>query len=129
MHKRIIIPVLCTKKPNSAWLFSKIISSASKPKILTLTILRFWGLTCLFDDLGLDDDGSGLMVLYEILRVIIETGYKPEKNVQLHAYASEELGLLGSDQIANDYKSEGKYVFVFRVLQYHENLPYKNYRH
>jgi len=56
---------------------------------------------------GLDDDGSGLMVLYEILRVIIETGYKPEKNVQIHAYASEELGLLGSDQIANDYKSEG----------------------
>ena len=69
------------------------------------------------------------MVLYEILRVIIETGYKPEKNVQIHAYASEEVGLLGSDQIANDYKSEGKYVLVFRMLQYYENLPYKNYRH
>ena len=56
---------------------------------------------------GLDDDGSGVMVLFEILRVIVETGYKPQKNVQIMSYASEELGLLGSDQIAEDYKSKG----------------------
>ena len=63
---------------------------------------------------GLDDDGSGVMVLLEILRVVVETGFKPQKNVQLMAFAAEEVGLLGSDQIANDYKSEGKYIFVFR---------------
>ena len=59
---------------------------------------------------GLDDDGSGVLVLLEILRVIVETGYQPENNVQLMAYAAEELGLLGSLQIAGDYKSEGKNV-------------------
>lgn len=58
---------------------------------------------------GLDDDGSGVMVLFEILRVIVETGYKPHKNVQIMAYASEEVGLLGSDQIAENYESEGKF--------------------
>ena len=59
---------------------------------------------------GLDDNGSGVLVLMEILRVIIETGYRPENNVQLMAYAAEELGLLGSTQIAEDYKSKGKSV-------------------
>ena len=50
------------------------------------------------------------MVLFEILRVIVQTGYKPQKNVQIMAYASEEVGLLGSDQIAEDYNSEGLYL-------------------
>ena len=57
---------------------------------------------------GLDDDGSGVMVLLEILRVVVETGFKPQKNVQIMAYAAEEVGLLGSDQIAKDYKSKGR---------------------
>ena len=57
---------------------------------------------------GLDDDGSGVMVLLEILRVVVETGFKPQKNVQIMAFASEEVGLLGSDQIAKDYKSKGR---------------------
>ena len=59
---------------------------------------------------GIDDNGSGVMVLMEILRVIVETGYQPENNVQLMAYAAEELELLGSIQIAENYKSEGKRV-------------------
>ena len=57
---------------------------------------------------GLDDDGSGVMVLLEILRAVVETGFKPKKNVQLMAFAAEEVGLLGSDQIAKDYKSKGR---------------------
>ena len=57
---------------------------------------------------GLDDDGSGVMVLLEILRAGVETGFKPKKNVQLMAFAAEEVGLLGSDQIAKDYKSKGR---------------------
>ena len=57
---------------------------------------------------GLDDDGSGVMVLLEILRVVVETGIKPQKNVQLMAFAAEEVGLLGLDQIAKDYKSKGR---------------------
>ena len=57
---------------------------------------------------GIDDDGSGVAVLLEILRAAVETGFKPKKNVQFHLYAAEELGLLGSDQIAEDYKSKGR---------------------
>ena len=44
---------------------------------------------------GGDDDGSGLMVLMEALRVIVETGYKPKKTVEIHAYGAEEIGLRG----------------------------------
>ena len=59
---------------------------------------------------GMDDNASGVLVLMEILRVIVETGYQPETNVQLMAVAAEELGLLGSQQIAADYAAKGKNV-------------------
>ena len=46
----------------------------------------------------------------EILRVIVATGYQPQTSVQLMAYAAEEYDLLGSRQIAKDYKANGKSV-------------------
>ncbi len=38
----------------------------------------------------------------------MESGYKPERTVQFMAYAAEEVGLLGSKEIANSYKSQNK---------------------
>lgn len=59
---------------------------------------------------GADDDGSGLIVLMEALRVIVETGYKPAKTVEIHAYGAEEIGLLGSEAIAAEYEKDNKNV-------------------
>lgn len=59
---------------------------------------------------GADDNASGIATLTEIIRVAMESGYRPAKTVQFIAYAAEEVGLLGSREIAKKYKGEGKNV-------------------
>lgn len=59
---------------------------------------------------GADDDASGIAVVSEVLRVILETGVRPKRTMQFIAYAAEEVGLRGSREIAEDYKDEGKTV-------------------
>jgi len=56
---------------------------------------------------GVDDNGSGLTVLTEVLRVIVQSGYRPKKTIMIMGFAGEEQGLLGSKQIASDYKKNG----------------------
>jgi len=56
---------------------------------------------------GVDDNGSGLAVLTEVLRVIVQSGYRPKKTIMIMGFAGEEQGLLGSGQIASDYKKNG----------------------
>ena len=59
---------------------------------------------------GADDNASGIAILTELLRLIVETGYRPEKTVQLMGFAAEEVGLVGSEEIAARYKSNGENV-------------------
>jgi bacterial leucyl aminopeptidase len=59
---------------------------------------------------GADDNASGIATLTETLRVAVKNGFKPARTVQFMAYAAEEVGLLGSKEIANLYKREGKKV-------------------
>lgn len=59
---------------------------------------------------GADDDASGVIVLMEALRVIIQTEYKPKNTVQIMVYGAEEIGLVGSEQIASEYSNDGKNV-------------------
>ena len=59
---------------------------------------------------GADDNASGIATITEVIRVIMDGGYKPERTVQFMAYAAEEVGLLGSKAIANQYKRDGKKV-------------------
>ncbi len=54
---------------------------------------------------GADDNASGIAVLTEILRVIMQEGYRPEKTVKIISYAAEEVGLRGSNEIATRMKS------------------------
>ena len=56
---------------------------------------------------GADDDGSGIAVLTEVLTLLIETGFRPAKTIHIMAFAGEELGLLGSRDIASDFKRNG----------------------
>ena len=46
----------------------------------------------------------------EVIRLAMETGYTPERTIKFMAYAAEEVGLLGSKEIANSYKKAGKNV-------------------
>src|SRR5690606_5707696 len=62
---------------------------------------------------GADDNASGIGTITEVIRVLLEAGYKPQKTVQFMAYAAEEIGLVGSDEIAEDYFNDNKNVVAY----------------
>lgn len=64
---------------------------------------------------GADDNASGIATITEVIRVILENNYVPEKTLMFMGYAAEEAGLLGSHEIAGKFKEEGKN--VIGVLQ------------
>jgi bacterial leucyl aminopeptidase len=48
---------------------------------------------------GADDDASGVASLTEVIRVLVANNFRPKRTVRFFAYAAEEAGLLGSQQI------------------------------
>lgn len=64
---------------------------------------------------GADDDASGIATLTEVVRTLLAQDYRPERTIQIMAYAAEEVGLRGSQAIARDYQKRG--VDVVGVLQ------------
>jgi leucyl aminopeptidase len=65
---------------------------------------------------GADDDASGISTMLEGFRIIAESDYVPEKTIEFMAYAAEEVGLLGSQDIARKYKADA--VAVYAVVQF-----------
>jgi len=66
---------------------------------------------------GADDDASGSSSVLEAFTIIAKySTFVPKKNVEFHAYAAEEMGLLGSRAIAQDYKRQNKKVFAMMQL-------------
>lgn len=63
---------------------------------------------------GADDNASGSANLIEALRILM-TKAQPKRTVEIFWYAGEESGLLGSAEIAKQYKAEKKDVVA--VLQ------------
>ncbi len=59
---------------------------------------------------GADDNASGIAVLSEVLRAIVDNNYKPQRTIHIMGFAAEEVGLRGSKAIASAYKSQGKNV-------------------
>jgi leucyl aminopeptidase len=59
---------------------------------------------------GADDNASGIATITEVIRVMMDSSYKPQRTIKFMAYAAEEVGLLGSKAIANDFKANGKKV-------------------
>jgi leucyl aminopeptidase len=53
---------------------------------------------------GADDDASGIATLTEIVRVLLQTNYRPERTIKVIAYAAEEVGLRGSLAIVKEFK-------------------------
>jgi leucyl aminopeptidase len=64
---------------------------------------------------GADDDASGVASLSEVIRAAMARGYRPQRTVKFMAYAAEEVGLRGSQDIATQYRNTG--VNVVGVLQ------------
>lgn len=54
---------------------------------------------------GADDDASGVAALTEMIRIIRDRGMVFRRNIEFHAYAAEEAGLIGSADIAAKKKS------------------------
>jgi len=65
---------------------------------------------------GADDDGSGSMTILEALNVLAGSGFKPLNPVEFHWYSAEEMGLLGSQDVAHEYQKEG--VNVVSMMQF-----------
>ena len=59
---------------------------------------------------GADDDASGIASITETIRILMASGFKPERTVMFMAYAAEEVGLRGSAGIAADFQSQSKNV-------------------
>lgn len=57
---------------------------------------------------GADDDATGIAILTEILRIIETNNLRFHHSIELHGYAAEEIGLVGSRALASQYRSEGK---------------------
>jgi leucyl aminopeptidase len=65
---------------------------------------------------GADDNASGIAALDEVARAALLLGYRPERTVIFYAYAAEEIGLVGSGEIAQ--AAEDQELNVIGVLQF-----------
>ncbi|NNE66942.1 MAG: M20/M25/M40 family metallo-hydrolase, partial [Pyrinomonadaceae bacterium] len=66
---------------------------------------------------GADDDASGIASLTEAIRILVESGFTPDRTVQFMAYAAEEVGLRGSNEIATQYSPANSNINVIGALQ------------
>lgn len=69
---------------------------------------------------GADDNASGVATLLEVFRVLMENDYHPQRTVEFMTYAGEELGLLGSQDIARSYRAANRQVKA--VMQFDMNM-------
>ncbi|KAI8847067.1 hypothetical protein BC829DRAFT_434074 [Chytridium lagenaria] len=63
-----------------------------------------------------DDCASGSGVIFESLRVLVTSGFIPQRPIEFHWYAAEEVGLLGSNEVAEDYAKKGIEVLSYLNL-------------
>jgi leucyl aminopeptidase len=65
---------------------------------------------------GADDDASGIATMTESVRALFELGFMPNRTIELMAYAAEEIGLVGSAEIAQEYANNN--VDVVSAVQF-----------
>lgn len=65
---------------------------------------------------GADDNASGTATVLEVFRQIVESGFKPNRTLMFMAYAAEEVGLWGSQDIANTFRQNNKSVVAVMQL-------------
>ncbi len=65
---------------------------------------------------GADDNASGSAAVLEVLRVLAESKHQPDNTIEFFWYAGEEQGLIGSKEIASEYKDSNKDVIAVMQL-------------
>ena len=64
---------------------------------------------------GADDNASGIATITEVIKILMANDFKPRRTIQFMGYSAEEVGLLGSKEIAASYKN--KSAKVIGVMQ------------
>lgn len=64
---------------------------------------------------GADDNASGMAVVLETFRILVQKDIRPLRTLEFIAYAGEELGLIGSHYVSESYRLQG--IDVKAVLQ------------
>ncbi len=59
---------------------------------------------------GADDNASGVVTVLEVFNVLMENAFQSDRTIEFMLYAGEEKGLLGSQDIAQEYAKGGKKV-------------------
>eukprot|EP01092_Planopodium_desertum_P016392 TRINITY_DN915_c0_g1_i1.p1 TRINITY_DN915_c0_g1~~TRINITY_DN915_c0_g1_i1.p1 ORF type:complete len:384 (-),score=70.74 TRINITY_DN915_c0_g1_i1:109-1260(-) len=76
---------------------------------------------------GADDDASGSSAITEIFRVLVsDPTFVPERSIEFHWYAAEEVGLRGSQAVADSYKAASAVVvgdMQLDMVGYRDGLP------
>ncbi len=54
---------------------------------------------------GADDNASGIATLSEVIRIALAQGFTPQRTVKFIGYAAEEVGLRGSQEIADTFQA------------------------
>lgn len=62
---------------------------------------------------GADDNASGIASLNEMVRVLMEQEFVPSRTVEVMAFAAEEIGLVGSAEIAASYAANNINVLAY----------------
>lgn len=62
---------------------------------------------------GADDNASGIASLNEMVRVLLAKEFVPSRTIEVMAYAAEEIGLVGSNEIASNYAANGVNVLAY----------------
>jgi len=62
---------------------------------------------------GADDNASGIATIIEISRVLFDMDFYPSKTIEFMAFAAEEIGLVGSSEIAQEYSNDNVNVEAF----------------
>lgn len=65
---------------------------------------------------GADDDASGIATITEATRALFEVNFVPKRTIEVMAYAAEEIGLVGSAEIADEYDDNS--VNVISAVQF-----------
>ncbi len=69
---------------------------------------------------GADDNASGTATNLEIFRILMANNIQPKRTIEIHGYAAEEIGLVGSKEIASDYRDNN--INVIAMMQIDMNL-------
>ena len=78
------------------------------------TASSFWG-GSKAEAPGADDNASGIATINEIIKILLDSSFVPQNTIYFISYAAEEVGLVGSKHIAQDFSKRG--VNVVGVLQ------------